>query len=297
MQLSANGNAGWRTAAAHAIPVTALVAGLYTYWFAVADRYIVFLYYHDMGPRVPDTTPFSAVTSSRYWMAGLVAGGMVMMTYAAINWAVGRLAASYVPPAWARVWASSAIPLVIVLPAITMTVNSPTLPPLYAAQTTAAALAALAIALATGRMAARQPRELAWLGLDGLALAVVLLPGVFYYPLLAAGMEPEAAIRLTPVAAVVSTAFSLAVISLLRRWRRRPATSFGALIASGVAVAYLFLPLVHHILGTNGYYYITDSANFFAQGSHPALMWLAAAVLAWGAAWLRARPAAQDRSL
>ena len=156
--------------------MTALVAGPYTYWSAVADRYIVFLYYHDMGPRVPDTTPFSAVTSSRYWMAGLVAGGMVMMTYAAINWAVGRLAASYVPPAWARVWASSAIPLVIVLPAITMTVNSPTLPPLVAAQTTAAALAALAIALATGRMAARQPRELAWLGLDGLALAVCCCP-------------------------------------------------------------------------------------------------------------------------
>lgn len=289
--------AGWCAAAAHAVPVTALVAGLYYYWFAIADRYIVFLYYHDMGPRVPDTTPFSATTSSRYWMAGLVAGGIVMVVYAAINWLAGRLAASYVPPGWARVWVLSAVPLAIALPAITMTVNSPTLPPLYAAQTTVAALSGLALALAPGRMAARRPRELAWLALDGLGLTFVLLPGFFYYPLRAMGMEREAAMRLMPVAAVVMTALWLVAISLLRRWRRRPSTSYGALIASGVAVAYLLMPLVHHVLGTDGYFYITDSANFFAHGVRPALMWLAAAALAWGAAWLRKRLAGMGRSL
>ena len=90
--------AGWRVAAIHAIGASALVAGLYTYWFAVADRYIVFLYYHDMGPRAPDTSPFSAVTSSRYWMAGLVAGGAMMGVYVTANWLAGRLAASYAPP-------------------------------------------------------------------------------------------------------------------------------------------------------------------------------------------------------
>ena len=94
----------WRSAVLHALPVTALVLPLFYYWFAIADRYFVFLYYHDMGPRYPDTSPFSGVTSSRYWMAGLVAGGMVTVLYTTGCWLLGRLSASYRAPAWWRVW-------------------------------------------------------------------------------------------------------------------------------------------------------------------------------------------------
>ena len=64
----------WGTALLCAVPVSLLVLSLFYYWFAVADRFFIFLYYHDMGSVVPDTSPFSPVTSSRYWMAGLVAG-------------------------------------------------------------------------------------------------------------------------------------------------------------------------------------------------------------------------------
>ena len=81
----------WWEALPHALPVTALVIGLFYYWFAVADRYIVFLYYHNMGPRVPDTSPFGFVTASRYWMAGLVASGAVMVLYTAASWLLKRL--------------------------------------------------------------------------------------------------------------------------------------------------------------------------------------------------------------
>ncbi|MCP4422626.1 MAG: hypothetical protein GY805_38945, partial [Chloroflexi bacterium] len=62
----------------HALPVSGLILILFYYWFAIADRYIIFLYNHDMGPVVPDTSPFSRVTASRYWMAALVASGGVM---------------------------------------------------------------------------------------------------------------------------------------------------------------------------------------------------------------------------
>ena len=48
-----------RVAAWHAAPVVVAVLALFYYWFAIADRYIVFLYDHDLGPRVPDTMPFS----------------------------------------------------------------------------------------------------------------------------------------------------------------------------------------------------------------------------------------------
>lgn len=85
---------GWmrrRLALLYALPVTALVLSLFYTWFAIADRYFVFLYYHDMGPRYPDTSPFSAITSSRYWMTGLVASGIVMVFYVLVNGLLGRL--------------------------------------------------------------------------------------------------------------------------------------------------------------------------------------------------------------
>ena len=91
---------GWRTASLQALPVATLMLALFSYWFAVADRYAVFLYDHDMGPLYPDTSPFSRVTSSRYWMTGLVVGGMVMVAYAAANWLLGRVVSGYRPPAW-----------------------------------------------------------------------------------------------------------------------------------------------------------------------------------------------------
>ena len=78
----------WVPALLHAVPISLFVLGLFYYWFAVADRYAVFLYEH-LG-----ATPFDAATSSRYWMAGLVAAGAVMVIYVAVNWSIGRLSAS-----------------------------------------------------------------------------------------------------------------------------------------------------------------------------------------------------------
>jgi hypothetical protein len=95
---TASGRTGgtvWRAAPLHALAGAALMLSLFAYWFAVADRYTVFLYDHDMGPLVPDTSPFSRVTSSRYWMAGLVAGGAVLVLYGAANGLLGRLRADY----------------------------------------------------------------------------------------------------------------------------------------------------------------------------------------------------------
>ena len=60
----------------HAVPISLFVLGISYYWFAVADRYAIFLYGH-LG-----ATPFDEVTSSRYWMGGLVAAGFVLLGYA-----------------------------------------------------------------------------------------------------------------------------------------------------------------------------------------------------------------------
>ena len=70
-----------RLAIVFALSLALLVLGLECRWFALRNREVVFLYNHPMGPRVPDTTPFSPVTRSRYWMTGLVASGAVMVLY------------------------------------------------------------------------------------------------------------------------------------------------------------------------------------------------------------------------
>ena len=116
----------------HSIPVCLIVLGLFTYWFAVADRYEVFLYGH-LG-----ATPFDDVTRSRYWMSGLVAAGAVAVIYSCANWVLGRRnslmrprlgsTADELTPSWWHVWLFCALPLAIGIGVITMTYNSPVLP-------------------------------------------------------------------------------------------------------------------------------------------------------------------------
>ncbi|MDT8307586.1 MAG: hypothetical protein RRC07_16760, partial [Anaerolineae bacterium] len=45
-------------------PIVALVVYLFYTWFAVRDRYEIFLTFHDMGTGF-DTRPFGRVTASR----------------------------------------------------------------------------------------------------------------------------------------------------------------------------------------------------------------------------------------
>jgi len=261
---------------------------LFSYWFAVADRYTVFLYNHDMGPLVPDTSPFSRVTSSRYWMAGLVASGVVLLLYGAANWLLGRLRADYRPPVWRRVWALCAGPLLVGLPLITLTLNQPTLRPANAAQVTLAALVGLALALLPGWMVARRPRDLVWLAAVGWGLMLVLsaLTTLERIPRwLARGGTLW--VCMTVVMFLVGVAWLLMVTGL-QVWRRWPAPGAVQLFTAGLCVAYLLMPLVHHVLGTDGYFYISDSDNFFTSNVPLQIAtWLVVAGVAAGLTRLR----------
>ena len=278
----------WKMALLCAIPISLLVLGLFYYWFAVADRYFIFLYYHNMGHVVPDTSPFSLITSSRYWMAGLVASGAILVLYAAANWLLGWLSADYRPPVWWRVWVLSAAPLVIGIPAITMTVNDPTLPLANAAQATLAVLAGLGLALLPGAMAARRPGELLWLALDGggLMLILVAIAGVQNLPrwLASGGIWW---IGMLVVAVMVAVAWLL-VVTGLRTLFRTPVPGAATLFLAGLCVAYVLMPLVHHVLGTDGLFYITNSSNLLADNvALQIAIWLLVAGLAWTLTRLR----------
>jgi hypothetical protein len=259
---------GWGPALVAAVPTVLFVLGLFYYWFAVADRYAIFLYGHS-APGIPLAQPFDAMTRSRYWMAGLVAAGAVMVICTAVNWVLGRLAnrrgQDCRPPAWWRVWVLCALPLIVGIPAITMTRNTPTLPLGLAAACVIATLVGLALALLPGEWAARRPVDLVWLACDGVGLMPILL-------LLRAIELPGRGVSVTmPVAVLMATGGLLAgiawlgVMTALGAWRRKPTPTAGALLAAGLCLSYLLMPFVHHLLATPpGYRYISTASNFFA---------------------------------
>lgn len=286
----------WRVAILHALPAAALILAAFVVWFAIADRYIVFLYNHDMGPLYPDTSPFSTVTSSRCWMAGLVASGAVMVMYTTASWLLGRLFASYHPPAWWRVWAVCAAILVIGVPAITLTVNEPTIPVKNAAQVTLVTLIGVGLALRPGEFAAGRPSELAWLAADGLGMMLVMLDLIHVEELrwwLDRGRIWWVGIMVASLA--VGVMWLLAMTGLRLWLRRRIIPSAGAVFVAGVCLAYLLMPLLHYVTGTDGYYYITNSDNFLARSTVVQLVtWLVSAGLALGVTRLRERVAARQ---
>jgi hypothetical protein len=246
----------------HATPVAALMLGLYYYWFAVVDRYVVFLYGH-LGAE-----PFDATTTSRYLMAGAVAGGCVLVGYTVAanllalvaQWR-GRV---YAPPPWWKVWRACALPLALGIPLITAMGNEPPLPDVLAVACALTALVGLALALPAAAWAAERPVALLLLAGDGLGLLPVLL--------LMHAVELPARNVISPEVAYGAALFSLlgGVVWLLAMTALRAAVGSphpraGRVLLAGLCMAYLGLPLVHHLLFTPAEYrYISASANFLA---------------------------------
>jgi hypothetical protein len=201
-------------------------------------------------------------------MAGLVADGAVLVLYGLGCWFAGRLAGvwyhEYRPPVWRRVWLLCVPPLLIGIPAITTTVNVPTLPLWLAITCAAVTSIGLAVALMPGDLAARRPGELLWVALAGIGLTPVLM-------LLRAVELPQRGLLTIPVALVLavsgvvaSTTWLAGMVFAGRRLRLAlpaPAT----MLLAAFAICYLLLPLVHHLFFTPAVYrYITSGSNFFA---------------------------------
>ncbi len=248
--------------------------------------------YYLIGRSLRQHMSLLAYVTPVYWVAALVACAMVLCANTLVCWLVGRVATwrgrTWVPPAWQRIWLLSAPPVAAGILVITMTCNEPTLRLGDALCCAAAALAGLALALMPGAWAATRPKELAWLALDGLGLVPVLMAliaperaaeGLVAWPLAWGG----AAFGL------VASAGWLALMSVLRAWRRVPAPRASVVFLAGLAASALLLPLLHHVAETPpGYRYISASANFFARSPLlQAAIWGVAAALALGTTRLR----------
>jgi hypothetical protein len=258
----------WRLPILEALLISIFILGLFYYWYGVANRYIVFLYGHTAAG-IPQAQPFDGMTSSRYWMSGLVAAGAVMALYTAANWLLGQVAAwrkeHFGPSTWWQVWVLVAIPISIGIPAITMTVNSPTLPPALAAACVVATLLGLAVALLPGKWAVERPLDLIWLVADsvGLMPALLLLRAI---ELPGRGLSvSDSSAWLLAIGGILAGSVWLAGMSMLLIWRHKETPGAGALLLAGLGLSYVLMPLVHHLLATPpAYRYISTASNFFA---------------------------------
>lgn len=261
-------HANWRLPLLEAMIISTFILGLFYYWYGLANRSVAFLYGHT-AVGIPYAQPFDEMTSSRYWMSGLVAAGAVMALYTAANWLRGQVAAwrkmHFAPSTWWRVWLLGALPISIGIPAITMTVNSPTLPPALAAACVVATLLGLAIALLPGKWAAERPLDLTWLVVDSVGLMPpLLLLRVAELPGRGVSVSDSAAL-LIAVGRLLAGSVWLAGMSILRIWRHKETPSAGALLLAGLGLSYVLMPLVHHLLATPpAYRYISTASNFFA---------------------------------
>jgi hypothetical protein len=69
---------------------------------------------------------------------------------------------------------------------------------------------------------------------------------------------------LLALGSVLAGAGWLGVMTGLRAWRRKSPPGAGALLATGLCLSYLLLPLAHYLLGKPLYRYISAASNFFA---------------------------------
>ncbi|MFZ5941780.1 MAG: hypothetical protein ACOYXB_14515 [Bacteroidota bacterium] len=257
-----------------AIITTLTILGLFTYWFGFADRSLLFLVDHDMGPRFPDTSAFSRVTVSRYWIAGLLASGYVFVAWSLFNLLMPLVRKGYSPPAWWTIYVLCAPFLLAGSLLIPMTLGTPHLPFIHAVKVMTATLAGTAVALMAGNLAAGGFRKFLLLGIDGMAVGLILNLAIWVVD-----RRGELAGWTEVLSGYLLVLFVTVLISTYFYVSLKLKAKTGEMMALYFASFYLFGVLFHHLAGTNGHFYVSSSDNFFSNS-------LPLQLISWAAAWL-----------
>lgn len=264
-----------------AASVAVVVIALFTLWFVLLDRRFIFLYEH-LG-----ATPFDRSTASRYWMAGLVASGIVLIGYAAVGLVLRAAWQGYAPPDWRRIWGYALLAIAPLLLVVLLAFGTPSLPLLLALIVLLVLAAGLSLALYAATEIVLSPKTALWAWVDGFALGPVLL----LLPLLvefAFRRETTTVLFFAPLLPIAGLAW-LGVMTFIYRRFGQPYPATSVVMLAGYVSAYLLLPVVHYLISRPGYIrYISNSGNFFAGRLWLQIVTLfVAAAVVWGAGMLR----------
>ena len=242
--------------------VISVMLGLFYYWFAIANRYVIFLYGH-LG-----AGPFQEPNYSRHWMAGLVASGALLCVYAFGGWCCVSLAALfhkiYHLPSWQQVWSFSALPVAIGIWAITTRCNFPTLPWPLSARCIIAAWIGMALALWLADLIVHQTLEALWVILHGAGVVPILLL-VRAVELPSHGLASPASAYLLAIAGLTVGILWIAGVARLRLALQKSPLDPFSIFCAGLGLSYVVLPFAHYLLLTPpNIRYISAAGNFFA---------------------------------
>jgi len=254
---------------------------LFWEWFTHADRSCLFLYGH-MG-----ALPLDERTLGRYRMSGLVAAGAVMdfMLFLYGTWGVfaRRRLLPVSAPSALGVWLTAVSPLGLGIPLIVAWGGVPSLPIKVGLEVAGLTLAGLAVGLWLAKGMAWDPtRGLTRLGY-GMAITPLLL-GLRVVELPGLGLaQPEVAAWMV-LAGLLSSGIGLLGLARWRAFWDAPPIRGWEIWLAGAAMAYLELPLLHHIFLTPAEArYITAASNFFAfHGGVQVLVWMISGMVALG---------------
>lgn len=260
----------------HSLIVSVAVFILYFLWFLVLDRRLIFLYGHR------HTTPFDADTASRYWMTGLVAGGVVLLANVVSGFLLRMLYRDMELPDWRRVWKNVCFILAVPILVLLLFIGRPAIALPLSLWIMVVLFASIGLALYAGSFIVRRFRESVWLFFEGLALVPVLqiLPLAIDYGI---RRSLPSTFIIAPLILIFAALLWLFVMTLLHKPFKQPFASQTNIFLSGLVVLYLLLPLVHYANSRPGYIrYISNSANFFARE-----VWVQVAALLMAAGVLR----------
>jgi len=253
--------------------VISVMLGLFFYWFAIANRYVVFLYEH-LG-----AGPFQEPNYSRHWMAGLVASGALLCVYALVGWCYRSLVAAFRKtdhmPSWQHVWMMNALPVAIGIWALTTQGKIPALPGSLSARCIIAAWTGMALALWLADLMVQRTSEALWVIVHGAGMVPILLL-LRAVELPSYGLVSPSSAYLLGIAGLTVGVLWMAGMARLRLvWRKPPLNPF-SIFCAGLGLSYVVLPFVHYLFFTPpGIRYISTAGNFFAMS-------LAVQLLCWG---------------
>ncbi len=248
---------------------------LFSAWFVLQDRRLVFLYGH------LHATPFDASTLSRYWMAGMVLSGILFISGVAATTFLSKSARQQLLESTRLSLLQMCVAIGVPIFLLISTRGKPPLPILVSAIVALVALIGVSLAHAAWQEWLENKFQALLLWLDGFSL----IPSLFLLPLVIDYYFRKSSISLWVAVILLMSLCAgfvwFLIINFLRKKWRIPAPLPHKQILSAYVTVYLCIPVLHYLTSRKEHLYITESGNFFSSSLlAQAIVFLLSAVFA-----------------